>query len=65
MVNDDIAIDPVCLMRLKKDEAHGTSQYKGDTYYFCSLLCKGRFDKEFDKDRIIERARGRGARNTP
>jgi len=26
--------------------AAGTSEYKGQTYYFCSLGCKKSFDKE-------------------
>jgi len=51
--NENIAIDPVCLMTVEKDKAHGTSQYKGETYYFCSLMCKAKFEKEFDKDRLI------------
>jgi Cu+-exporting ATPase len=34
-------IDPVT--------AAGTSEYKGETYYFCSLGCKKSFDKEPEK----------------
>jgi len=34
-------IDPVT--------AAGTSEYKGQTYYFCSLGCKKSFDKEPEK----------------
>jgi Cu+-exporting ATPase len=29
--------------------AAGTSEYKGQTYYFCSLGCKKSFDKEPEK----------------
>ena len=55
MTNMRIAIDPVCHMTVEKDKARATSQYKGQTYYFCSLMCRERFEKEFDKDRLISR----------
>jgi Cu+-exporting ATPase len=29
--------------------AAGMSEYKGQTYYFCSLRCKKAFDKEPEK----------------
>ncbi len=38
--------DPVCNMIIEEKDAVGTSVYKGETYYFCSEICK----KEFDKD---------------
>ena len=31
------------------DIAAGTSENKGQTYYFCSLGCKKSFDKELEK----------------
>ncbi len=37
--------DPVCNMSIEKDEARGKSEYKGDIYYFCSQICKEKFDK--------------------
>jgi YHS domain-containing protein len=37
--------DPVCHM----DIDPGTSEYKGQTYTFCSLGCKKSFDKEPEK----------------
>ncbi len=37
--------DPVCNMTVEDKEAAGTSEYKGNTYYFCSTACKGKFDK--------------------
>lgn len=37
--------DPVCKMVFEENEAESTSIYKGETYYFCSLKCKERFDK--------------------
>ena len=60
MTNDNIAIDPVCLMTVEKDKTHGTSQHKGETYYFCSHMCKDRFDKEFDKDKFIKKMQEKG-----
>ena len=47
--------DPVCLMDLNEDRAVATSTYKGKTYYFCSHICKDRFDKEFDKEKFIKK----------
>ena len=41
--------DPVCHMDIDPDNAAGTSEYKGQTYYFCSLGCKKAFDKEPEK----------------
>ena len=37
--------DPVCGMEIDPTEAAGTSEYQGQTYYFCSLDCKTQFDK--------------------
>jgi len=42
-------LDPVCGMVIDPKEAAGTSEYKGKTYYFCSLGCKKDFDKEPEK----------------
>jgi len=41
--------DPVCHMDIDPATAAGKSEYKGETYYFCSLGCKKSFDKEPDK----------------
>ncbi|MCB0103646.1 MAG: YHS domain-containing protein [Anaerolineales bacterium] len=41
--------DPVCHMDIDPATAAGTSEYKGQTYYFCSLGCKKAFDKEPEK----------------
>ena len=38
--------DPVCGMDIDPVTAAGKSEYKGQTYYFCSPGCK----KDFDKD---------------
>lgn len=41
--------DPVCGMEIDPKEAAGKSEYKGQTYYFCSPDCKKAFDKEPEK----------------
>lgn len=41
-----MAKDLVCGMDVDEKTAAGTSEYKGQTYYFCSLGCKKAFDKE-------------------
>jgi Cu+-exporting ATPase len=37
--------DPVCGMKVSEQQARVKSEYKGRTYYFCSLTCKDQFDK--------------------
>lgn len=44
-----MAIDPVCGMEVDKETAAGKSEYKGQTYYFCSPGCKTAFDKDPEK----------------
>ena len=41
--------DPVCGMDIDPKTAAGKSEYKGQTYYFCSAGCKKTFDKEPEK----------------
>ena len=41
--------DPVCGMDIDPNTAAGKSEYKGQTYYFCSMGCKRSFDKEPEK----------------
>jgi YHS domain-containing protein len=41
--------DPVCGMDVTPETAAGTSEYNGQTYYFCSRGCKRSFDKEPEK----------------
>jgi len=40
-----MAIDSVCGMEVKEEEAAGSSLYKGKKYYFCSKNCKEKFDE--------------------
>lgn len=42
-------IDPVCGMEINPDTAAGQSEFKGETYYFCSPSCKEKFDAAPDK----------------
>jgi len=39
-------IDPICGMTVDKKKAVTTSIYRGETYYFCNIRCKERFDKD-------------------
>jgi Cu+-exporting ATPase len=41
--------DPVCDMDVTPENAAGTSEYNGQTYYFCSPGCKRSFDKDPEK----------------
>ena len=41
--------DPVCGMEVDPKTAAGKSEYRGQTYFFCSNGCKKAFDKEPEK----------------
>lgn len=41
--------DPVCGMQIDPDKAAGKSEYRGQTYRFCSESCKKAFDVEPEK----------------
>ncbi len=41
--------DVVCGMDIDPATAAGKSEYKGQTYYFCSAGCKRAFDKDPEK----------------
>jgi len=38
--------DPVCGMMVNPEQAAGSSEYEGKTYYFCGAGCKEIFDAE-------------------
>ena len=40
-----MAIDPICGMEVDTEHPPATSEYEGQTYYFCSRGCKVAFDK--------------------
>lgn len=37
--------DPVCGMEINMEDAAGSSQHQGETYYFCSTNCKEKFEQ--------------------
>jgi Cu+-exporting ATPase len=37
-------VDPVCKMTIDSLKAAATSEYKGQTIYFCARGCKAKFD---------------------
>ena len=44
---NDMAIDPVCKMKVDEKKAPGGSyEYKGQKYYFCAPGCKKAFEKD-------------------
>jgi YHS domain-containing protein len=45
----NMAKDPVCGMDVDPKTAACKSEYKGQTYYFCSTGCKKTFDKNPEK----------------
>ena len=44
MANTTVVKDPVCGMDVDAGSAAAKSDHKGQTYYFCSLGCKTKFD---------------------
>jgi Cu+-exporting ATPase len=44
-----MAKDPVCQMDVEPKQAAGQSTYHGQTYYFCAVSCKAKFDAEPEK----------------
>jgi P-type Cu+ transporter len=62
--------DPVCGMEINPSGAAGHSDYNGETYYFCSITCKEKFDArpsqfvEANAPTMIEGAPLNGDRHT-
>lgn len=44
--------DVVCGMDIDPADAAGTSEYQGQTFYFCSPGCKRQFDR--DPERYVQ-----------
>jgi Cu+-exporting ATPase len=40
----EMVTDVICGMPVRPSEAAATSEFNGETYYFCSAVCKARFD---------------------
>ena len=49
-----MAIDPVCRMQLKKNNATAQSVYHRRKYYFCTPSCKESFDKDPERYLLID-----------
>jgi len=45
----ELAKDPVCHMSVDVAKARVTSQFEGETFYFCAPGCKVAFEKEPEK----------------
>jgi P-type Cu+ transporter len=44
-----MATDPVCKMSVDPAKAAAQSTHKSQTYYFCAVGCKQKFDREPEK----------------
>ena len=44
-----MAVDPVCKMTVEPAKAAAQSKYEAETYYFCAVGCKQKFDREPEK----------------
>jgi YHS domain-containing protein len=44
-----MAKDPVCHMDVEPAKAAAQSQYKGQSYFFCAVGCKQKFDRDPEK----------------
>jgi len=44
-----MVLDVICKMEVDERKARWKSEYKGKTYYFCSSLCKQKFDSNPEK----------------
>ena len=42
----EVHVDPVCGMKVDPEKAAGSSEYAGQTIYFCSTSCKAKFDAD-------------------
>lgn len=40
----NVTTDPVCGMTVDEQKAPATATYDGKTYYFCSRICKTKFE---------------------
>jgi len=45
----NMQIDPICGMQVDEKTAQFKTEYKGNTYYFCSAGCKKTFESEPEK----------------
>jgi P-type Cu+ transporter len=61
-----MGIDPVCGMEVNPMSAEAQSEHGGQTFYFCSVECKEKFDRNPEQylDET-DRAHGRVHRENP
>ncbi|GAB4522050.1 MAG: hypothetical protein OHK0046_34150 [Anaerolineae bacterium] len=45
---DNLVRDPVCSALIESQQAYGSLQHAGTTYYFCCPVCQGAFQKDPD-----------------
>lgn len=45
----NLAIDPICKMKVDESTAKYVSEYRGKKYYFCAPGCKKMFDENPEK----------------
>ncbi|HSG16262.1 MAG TPA: YHS domain-containing protein [Anaerolineae bacterium] len=43
------AVDPICGMQVEMQRTALTSEYRGQTYYFCTTACRKAFDVHPEK----------------
>jgi YHS domain-containing protein len=43
------ATDPVCKRVIEEEKAAGHSEHQGRKYFFCSKMCKQKFDQDPDR----------------
>ena len=55
-----MAKDLVCGMEVDEKKAAATSEYKGNTYYFCAPGCKKTFDEDPERYLKSEPTSGHG-----
>jgi Cu+-exporting ATPase len=46
MTNQIAAKDPVCGMEVEPTTAAEFAEFQGQTYYFCTAMCKEKFDRD-------------------
>jgi Cu+-exporting ATPase len=44
-----VVTDPVCGMQVNEEDAPARSEYRGESFYFCSDTCRNTFDREPDR----------------
>lgn len=49
MATETMATNPVCGMSVDPVTARRTSEYQGQTYYFCSPACKKAFEADAER----------------